>query len=127
MSDNESIIMQFVEMTGSDPTTALFYLEMSNFDLESALNIMFSGDIPPPPESSQKTESRHEPFSFEDDFQDEDSVRVADPVKQQVLLDYSSHRQSQSQRLAMESNLAFSRAEDPSVLIISLLYIVVII
>lgn len=120
-ANNDEMMMQFVEMTGTDPTTALYFLEMSNFDLESALNLMFSGDIIPPPGSptSNSTAANHQedalfsPFNCKDDEQEQDSVRVADPVKQQVLLDFPS--QSQSQRIAMQNNLSFSRAEDPSV------------
>jgi hypothetical protein len=109
MSANDELMMQFVEMTGSDPETALYFLEMSNYDLESALNLMFSGDVPVPSSNKPADKSTTDPFqSFEED--DQDSVRVADPVKQQVLLDFPSH--SQGQRIA---NLAFSRAEDPSV------------
>lgn len=105
---------QFVEMTGSDPDTAMYFLEMSGFDLESALNLMFSGDIPPPVPSSSTSNTNHfsdsvqnDPFHSFGDYEG-DSIRVADPVRQQVLLDPGHSG-------GMNARMAFSRAEDPSV------------
>jgi len=126
MSANDDLLMQFVEMTGSDPDTASYFLELSGYDLEAALNLLFSGDIKPPssqtPSSSIKTDEKDtnnqielNDTSFPTLEDEEDSIREADPVRQQVLLDFSSPRQRQEVNMGSISNLALSRAEDSSV------------
>ena len=113
-------MMQFVELTGSDPTTAMYFLELSNFNLQNALELKFSGEIVSNPTNDQNTKddtdlsayTNMDNESFHNDK--EDSIRIADPVKRQVLLDYSPPMTS-SQRLNIQSNIILSRAEDPSV------------
>jgi hypothetical protein len=99
---NDDLVMQFVEMTGSDPDTASYFLELAGHDLESALNLMFSGDIEPP-------NSTTPPSDVVDDS--EEVIREADPVRQQVLLDFSYQEPLRTR----ETNVGFSRAEDSSV------------
>jgi hypothetical protein len=63
---------------------------------------MFSGDIEPP-------NSTTPPSDVVDDS--EEVIREADPVRQQVLLDFSYQEPLRTR----ETNVGFSRAEDPSV------------
>lgn len=122
MNTNDEIMMQFIDMTGSEPETALYFLEMSNFDLEKALNLMFSGDIPPPSSSSnvvtqsQSTIPHTDSFPSYDDDDSQENVRMADPVRQQVLLDVPSlsHLEAQGNHSA-RANFVLSRAEDAAV------------
>lgn len=107
---HDELVVQFVEMTGSDPETAMSFLEMSQFDIEKALNLMFSGDIQPPTTERNVSSSKKDGISF---VESEEEVRKADPVQQEVLLDYNS--QSARQQLNSEAAYALSRAEDPSV------------
>lgn len=61
---------------------ALHWLEMCNYDLESAINL-FLTSAQPPPAAPQAVFDPYDPYV--DDFMD---IRKADPVKRQRLVEH---------------------------------------
>lgn len=61
MTDNDDKIQQFITVTGAEADRATFFLESSNWDIDSAVSRFLDGDMPPEDDDIQTIEDSPPP------------------------------------------------------------------